>query len=118
MKAKHFLILLVSSCILITGCGMRTTNIEAIVEKAYSYIEPQEEKNTILDWRDSKVTEIDYSKEQSHKIWDMDINKEVDLKDKHVYKVVFNVQDNRILGNIIVYVEKKTNKVLGVDLRE
>lgn len=118
MKAKHFLFLLVSFCILITGCEKQATSTEAIVEKAYSCIESQEERNTILDWKDSRVTEIDYSKEQSHKIWDIDTNKEVDLKDKHVYRVVFRVKDKMVHGDISVYVDKRTNKVLGVDLRE
>lgn len=108
-----FLILLIP----FAACGNQNNKIDPVVERAYNHLDSQS-KDEIVAWEHSTVTVIDYSKQQSHEVINLNTNQRVDLKDKMVYRVTFKVKDSTILGDIDVYVDKKTNEVLGVDMRE
>ena len=117
VKAKYLSIIMMI-CIMLSGCVMQKDTVDPIIEKAYNHLKSQEEKETIINWENATITEHDYSKEQSHQVWNMETHMEVDLKDRQAYKVVFKVNDPRLLGDIQVYVDKSTLEVLGLDLRD
>jgi hypothetical protein len=91
---------------------------DPIVAEAYTQIRSYNDRQTIADWKNSRYTENDIYYELGHTVWNLETHTTLDLKGRHVYMVIFKVKDNRILGDINVYVDKITGEALGVDLRE
>lgn len=44
-------------------------------------------------------------------------NKEVGLIGKNVYKITFNTTQDRILGPLVIYVDKEKNDIIGIQMR-
>lgn len=122
MKCKGPLVTIIILCILIAAYKIYNETDAPkkypVIEKAYSQIKPQDERNTIINWKKSIVEEIDFTKGKAHEVFNMDTGKHVDLKDRKVYRVTFRVKSNSVLGDIYVYVDKESNEVLGADVRD
>lgn len=67
-------------------------------EIAWNYLDENAQASIIVDWQKAIITEDSY---QNNK----------------VYAVMFNTKDDGLLGPIVVYVDRKTHKVIGVGLR-
>lgn len=122
MKHRGPIVTVIILCILIAAYKIYDETDAAkkypIVEKAYSQVKSQNDRDTIINWKKSFVEEIDFTRERAHEVFNTDTEKRVDLKDRKVYRVIFRVKRNSVLGDIYVYVDKESNEVLGVDIRE
>jgi len=113
---------------LFVGCGGEKLNsngnkgkkIEAVAEKRSSEIREiayeglsEGSKNTVVDRESAKVEE--YKATTDHSV--ASENGAVNLRNRDTYRVIFRTNNEAILGPIQVYIDKKTCKFLGVDLR-
>jgi len=123
------LCLIVCVLMLFVGCGEEKLNsnanqgkkIEAVDEKrsreireiAYEGLS-QGDKNTVVDRESAEVEE--YKATTDHSV--ASENGAVSLRDRDTYRVIFRTNNEAILGPIQVYIDKKTYKFLGIDLRD
>jgi hypothetical protein len=119
MKTKNMIVTgtIAAVCIIIFAI-IKQDVPDPIVAEAYTQIRSYDDRQTIVDWKDSLYTESDKYYELGHMVWNLETHTALDLKGRHVYMVIFKVKDNSILGDIYVYVDKVTGEALGVDLRE
>lgn len=84
-----------------------------IREIAYQYL-GEADKATLIDYENAEVEE--YRCAGDHYV--ASLNGHINLKDKDTYKVTFNTSNDALLGPIIIYLDKTSYSVLGIDLRD
>ena len=84
-----------------------------IRQTAYNWIDDSI-KSTMIDWQTSKIENITFDKE--HLI--INETETLDIINTEVFKVTFTTKDDDLLGPVIVYLDKDTFEVLGMDFRE
>ncbi|MDF2538445.1 MAG: hypothetical protein K0S76_1466 [Herbinix sp.] len=104
----------ISLLLLISGCKEIKSETE-IREIAYDYLNDQG-KELIIDWETASVDEYPISNELKIMNNDYDITS---IKNIDTYAVTFhtNVTLEAFAGPIIVYLDKNTYKILGMNLR-
>ncbi|WP_257670957.1 hypothetical protein [Parapedobacter tibetensis] len=102
MKAfKHVaLVLVVLSTISSLGCKKedKGDGFMGIREAAWESLSETEQSTVIVEWQQASVAEASY-------------------RDTKAYTVTFSTSDSALLGPIVVYLDKRTLKVLGQGLR-
>lgn len=94
--------------------GENSGNLKEAVDISKQYIENNDE-NKILDYEQPKVEKIYFT--YSHKVFDINKEKIIDIQGKTTYKVTYETEDDPILGPISLYIDVDTMEVLGFDRR-
>ncbi|WP_108669920.1 hypothetical protein [Peribacillus acanthi] len=85
------------------------------INLAYDYVHPHSQ-NSILNWKKAKVEE--FTSEMDLNIIDEAKDEMVNIKGIHTLKVTFRTNDEESLGPIVVFIDKKNGKVLGIGGRK
>ncbi len=118
-KAGSSLCLLILVLLLVAGCANKITesNIKKsdsdIVEIAYQYLD-ERTKKTIVNWKDAEVEEDDHSR--TYLV--AGPNGVVSTEGKNAYMVTFHTNNDVALGPISVFIDKNTDELIGVGLRD
>ncbi|MDY4252902.1 MULTISPECIES: hypothetical protein [Bacteria] len=114
-KIIIYSISLVALILLLVGCTDKLSSKQEgnIREAAYNWIDDTS-KATITSWNTATIEEVRFDKE--HLVTNKTEN--VDIINKKTYKVTFTTTNDEILGPIIIYLDKDTLEVLGMDFRD
>lgn len=96
------------------GCNSSSNEDKAIIKNAYEAL-ADSDKKTIKDWENAKLE--NYKSDQDHAVANLKNGASTNIKSMDTYKVTFKVP-NSMLGDIKVYIDKKSKDVLGIDLRD
>jgi len=97
--------------ILLTGCTGTKKSENEIREIAYHSLDDYS-KNTIINWENAEVEEFKSPTEMHLG------NSSVNIEGKETYRITFNVQNEAVLGPIVMFVDKDSYKISGVGLRD
>jgi hypothetical protein len=118
MKTKLNIILVIIIAVMIfyvIDCTKaRYQNIDSIIKNAYKFI-PDDTKGTIKDWEYAEVSNFKATSDMN--ISEFHSDKTININNIDTIKVTFSVP-NSLLGDITVYINKKTGKVIGIQSRE
>lgn len=110
-KTLTYMVLFFTIILLIYEGGKVSKN--TIRESAYNYLDTKS-KSSITDWKSATIKIRKYNKDY---LVETSNNELIDIKDKKTYQVTFKT-NNEVLGPIIVYLDKDSLEVLGIDFRE
>ena len=114
-----YVILIVVLLIGATSIWLTSENpekMEKLEKKAWVYIHPEDQNRDVSGWA-MKCELINYGKVPAHEIYDIKMEKPVNLEGRQVYLVVFKSENPDVLGDINIYIDRWTQEVIGVDLR-
>jgi hypothetical protein len=97
-KAKLILFALVISFYSCTKGDMAATSVASCQEIAWVSLSDQEKLTITTEWRNARVEKTTY-------------------KNKKVYSVLFNTVDDALLGPIVIFVDRNSNRILGQGFR-
>lgn len=110
-KLLTYCLLIIAFTLQLTGCN--NTSKDTIKETAYNWLDEQNQMS-IIDWESANIKVIKFDTE--HIVTNQTENS-INIQDKETYQVTFKTNDE-ILGPIVVYLDKDTLKVLGIDYRD
>lgn len=102
--------LLIQFVLILSLFGCSNTNYPKEIKLAYNYIDPISKK-TIRNWKNAEVEE--YTPNVDVEIYDYALQKRLNIKGKDTLKVTFHTKDDKIIGPIVIFLDKKGEKVLG-----
>lgn len=115
--AKILFVLVAITLFVLTGCQekqevKKEVKNSEIIKTAWDSLTEEQKKTVNIDWQKAKVTELEVTEKSGYIL----TNKT--FKTGKAYAVEFTTNQDPLLGSIVILVDQKTKKIVGVMPRE